>query len=172
MGVCVGGWGVGGAGLKRTKQGAKPRLGSAASGAGAAVGLTLPSRGWAPRAPFPRTVRVQARSWKRGWRIVSDASGFRGASPVSRPPGAFSSPVSCRRMSRPPRVASQEVGFKGNPGTFSKSERCKSAKDVRVLVRRVRRVAMKKRGRCKVVVGKEKKIHIADLQEMEVLYKH
>ncbi|GAB0177313.1 cyclin-dependent kinase inhibitor 1B [Grus japonensis] len=43
------------------------------------------------------------------------------------------------------------------------------AEDVRVLVHRVRRGAMK-RGRCKVVV--ETKIHIADLRGMEVLYKH
>lgn len=39
------------------------------------------------------TVRVQGRSWKRGWCIVSDASGFRGASPVPRAGGFFTSRV-------------------------------------------------------------------------------
>lgn len=86
-------------GLKRTKQGAKPSLGSAASGAGAGavVGLTLPSSGMGTggrEGPFPRTVRVEGRSWRRGWCIMLDARGFRGASPVPRPRGSFTSNVS------------------------------------------------------------------------------
>lgn len=121
-------------GLKRTKQGAKPWLGSAASGGwGRGCGGTDPAflrDGHGGReGPFPRTVRVQGRSWKRGWCIIVRCQRISGGFPCPPPPSLFHLHCQpCRRMSRPPRTAgkiSQEVWFKGNPGTFSKSEQCK-----------------------------------------------
>lgn len=57
--------------------------------------------------------------------------GISGGFPCPPPPGLFRLQCQpCRLTSRPPPTAGEtslEVGFKGNPGTFSKSEQCKVA---------------------------------------------
>lgn len=89
---------MGGAGLEQNKERspgwARQRQGA---GAGAAVGLTLPSRGMGTggrEGTRPRTLRVQGRSWERGWCIMSDARGVSGGFPWPPPPGFCTSNVS------------------------------------------------------------------------------
>ncbi|CAM9954635.1 unnamed protein product [Bubo scandiacus] len=74
-----------------------------------------------------------------------------------------------KRFQKTPPVPVQWSKHPRNQAREDIKRKAFRAEDVRVLLHRVRRGAMK-RGRCKVVV--ETKIHIADLRGMEVLYKH
>lgn len=120
----------------RTKQGAKRSAelrGSARAGAVTrsdrpclSPSLPPPGPGPGPGPPFP-----EGQSFKRGWCMMSDDEGFRGASrvvSVSRypPPRCFFTDnvrfAVERRGDLPPREKwVKKLGLKGNPGTFFKN---------------------------------------------------